>query len=77
MPRYFFHIRQGEDLIPDYEGAEFEDLEAARVEAAHSCRDLAAQEIRDGGPVTFCKIEIWDECGRQLATVGGREISEG
>jgi hypothetical protein len=75
MPRYFFHIRQGEDLIPDDEGAEFEDLEAARVEAAHSCRDLAVQEIRRGGsPVMFCTVEIWDESGKLLDTIHARKI---
>ena len=77
MPRYFFHIRRGEDLIPDDEGGEFKDLEAAKDEAAHSCRDLAVQEIRQGGPVTFCQVEIMDESGMLLGTIHPRAIFEG
>jgi hypothetical protein len=41
MTRYFFHIRRCADLIPDDVGGEFKDLEAAKNEAALSCRDLA------------------------------------
>ncbi|HEY2007648.1 MAG TPA: hypothetical protein VGH23_01570 [Rhizomicrobium sp.] len=74
MPLYFFHIRKGEDFIRDDEGAEFEDLEDAQAEAAHSCRDLAVQEMRDGGCVTCCSVEIWDESGKLLDTVHTRAI---
>jgi len=77
MPRYFFHIRQGEDFIPDDEGAEFEDLESAKAEAAHSCRDLAIQELRDGGQVTLWEIEIRDESGKLVYTCRAREIIGG
>jgi hypothetical protein len=74
MPRYFFHLRKDEDLIPDDEGAEFEDLTAARTEAAHTCRELAIEEIRRGGPVAFCNVEIWDESGKVLDIIQARVI---
>lgn len=77
MPRYFFHIRKDEDLIKDDEGADFVDLEAAKAEAAISCRDFAAQEIREGLPVTFCEIEIWDDSGRLLGVYHVGDIVPG
>ena len=77
MPLYFFHIRKGEDFIRDDEGGEFGDLEAAQAEAALSCRDLAVQEMRDGGFVTYCNVEIWDESGNLLDTVHTRAIIDG
>ena len=36
MPRYFFHLRDDEELIRDEEGADLPDLAAARKEAALS-----------------------------------------
>ena len=72
MPRYFFHIRTGEDLILDDEGEEFEDLTGAQAEALHTCREMAIEEIRRGGPVAFCKVEIWDESGKVLDVIQAR-----
>jgi hypothetical protein len=74
MPRYFLHIRSGEELIPDDEGAEFEDLAAATDEAVLACRELAIEEIRSCGYLTSCQIEIWDESGKVLDTIQARVI---
>jgi hypothetical protein len=40
-PRYFFDIRNGQDLYPDEEGLELADQRAAEIEAATSLVDLA------------------------------------
>ena len=39
MPRYFFHVRDGVDL-PDTEGFELPDLEAAQAEAIGTCGEM-------------------------------------
>ena len=47
MPRYFFDIRDGEELIPDEEGMDLPDLEAAFREAVRSLADIS-QKGRSG-----------------------------
>jgi hypothetical protein len=50
MPRYFFHIHDGEDL-PDTDGTELPDLETARNEA-----------VRVAGHVlTHIGAKFWDQ----------------
>lgn len=41
MPRYFFDIRNGQDLYPDEEGLELADQRTAEIEAAMSLAGLA------------------------------------
>jgi hypothetical protein len=41
MPRYYFDIRNGQDLYPDEEGLELADQRAAEIEAAMSLAGLA------------------------------------
>src|SRR5215468_9043639 len=41
MPRYFFHLRFGQRVLPDEEGIELSNRTAARDEALGVVRDLA------------------------------------
>jgi hypothetical protein len=41
MPRYFFHLRFGDRIVPDDEGVELRDRNAARDEALAAIRDLS------------------------------------
>jgi hypothetical protein len=41
MPRYYFHVRDGE-AYPDLQGTVLDDLEAAKVEAVRFAGDLLA-----------------------------------
>jgi hypothetical protein len=61
MPRYFFHIRNGWDRVPDEEGMEFPTLNLAKVEAYASAHDLAVAALSEGRRITACAIEIADE----------------
>ncbi len=73
MPRYYFHIRDGKDLIRDEEGTELADPEAAHAEAMASARDLALDEIRSHNRVDGRSIEIVSEFGAMIDTVAVRE----
>jgi hypothetical protein len=42
MARYFFHIRDGDRIIQDVEGAELPDFAAAKVEATQCARSISA-----------------------------------
>ena len=53
MPRYFFHVIDGRDII-DHEGTEFPNLRTARAEAIR----LAGAILRDEGD-TFSNGEEW------------------
>jgi hypothetical protein len=69
MPRYFFHVRDGDDLIRDEEGTELPDPQAAKAEAMASARDLAMDEIRSKNRVGGRKIEIVGEFGETIQTL--------
>jgi hypothetical protein len=46
MPRYYFDIREGEDIAPDDEGLELPSIEQVQEEAARSLADLARDAVR-------------------------------
>ena len=66
MPRYYFNIREGQELDEDEEGVELPDLETARAEA-----QATVEELRDelGAEGETIQLEITDEEGRRLFTV--------
>lgn len=67
--RYFFHVLDNGDRIPDEIGVLLADDAAARTEAARFLADLAREMIpEDGG--RSCDVEIVDEAGRRVAAIG-------
>jgi hypothetical protein len=74
MPRYFLHVNQGTDVAKDLEGEEFDDLAAARQEAAGAARDLMASDLRSGQPLGLNRsIVITDESGDTIAEVSFKD----
>ena len=69
MPRYFFHIVDGDEIIEDCEGTELPDLEAAVLDALHSARHLLADRIRRGELANGQRFEVRDEAGELVAIV--------
>lgn len=69
MPRYFFHIRDGWDLVPDEEGMEFPNINIAEVEGYASARDLSAAALAEGRILRACAIEVTDPAGRVLIRI--------
>ena len=69
MPLYYFHIRDGDELIRDEEGTELPDPAAAKVEALANARDLAVDEIRSECRVDGRLIEIVSEFGSTIAII--------
>src|SRR5262245_10253703 len=47
MPRYFFHLRFGQRVLPDEEGIELENRAAARDEALAVVHDLTNPKVKD------------------------------
>jgi hypothetical protein len=68
MKRYYFDIREGDQLIPDEEGIELPSPQAAQEEAVRSLGDLARDAPgtdRDGAPRRLA-IEVRDESGPMM-----------
>ena len=76
MPRFFFHIVEGRDFIPDEEGSVLPDLDAAKAEARASARDIARQAIAQRRRPSDACVEIQDGDGRVLASLSVGEILE-
>ena len=65
MPRYYFDMREGDDIAPDEEGMDLRTIEAVQEEVARTLADMARDAIRrptDGaGPQM--SIEVRDDAG--------------
>jgi len=70
MPRYFLNLTRGHDHLPnDHEPQEFSDLEAARLEAVESLREISAIAAEEKRRVNYDGIDILSECGRVFLRV--------
>jgi hypothetical protein len=69
MVRYFFHIRDGDRIIQDFEGAELPDFAAARTAATQCARSIVAVAICGGGELTGQGLIVEDEQGRCACAV--------
>jgi hypothetical protein len=74
MPRYYFHIRDGDTVIRDDEGTELPDFEAAQFEARMCARELIVECLRSGQEINGRKIEIADEGGAILKSANIRAM---
>jgi hypothetical protein len=73
VPRFYFHLHNDID-VPDEEGVELADLEAARAHAVRCARVTFAEMAKDEGRVVLHhRIDIEDERGAVLDTVHFRD----
>lgn len=73
MTRYFFHICSRMERIEDREGADFDTLEAALIEARLAAREILAEDLRKGHVNETRQFEIVDERGELMARVPFKE----
>ena len=69
MARYFFHLREPGAYVPDEEGAEFADLEAAHAYALYNVRDIISMEVRGGVIPLSHVMEIANAAGTIVRTI--------
>jgi hypothetical protein len=67
--RFYFHLRQGAELITDDEGMDLPDFPAAQREAVLAAREVLAEAIKSGRSEIPEVFVIADEAGRELGTV--------
>ena len=70
MPRYYFHVCNGNGFLQDEEGQELADLDAARAEAVRNARSIMASDVQRGMLDLSSFIEIEDEEHRLVHTLG-------
>jgi hypothetical protein len=65
MPRYYFDMREGDEIAPDEEGTELRTMEAVQEEAARTLADMARDAIRGrlDGAGHQMSVEVRDEAG--------------
>jgi hypothetical protein len=68
MRRYYFDLREGDDLAPDEEGLELPSIERVQEEAARSLADMARDAVRKNhdGAGQRMAIEVRDDDGPVL-----------
>lgn len=63
MARYYFHLRDGRDVLLDPEGVELPDIEAARAQALSAARSILAAEVLEGKVPLNLRIDVEDVGG--------------
>ena len=68
MPRFYFDVREGSKFIPDEDGLEFPDLEAAEREAAESAASMG-RDLLPKSDAREITVEVRNEHGQRVLTV--------
>ena len=63
MPRYYFHLSDEYDRLPDPEGLELPDLDAVALRALREVRGLVGQEVREEGAVRLGRALVVEDEG--------------
>ena len=66
VPRYFFHIHDGRETIPDTFGLELPDEAAVGKTTVEGARDLMAEAIRRGEDISRSWFDVTDEAGHRV-----------
>ena len=74
MPRFYFHLINDMD-VPDFEGMELPNLEAARAQAIEQARGMIGEMAKTEARIVLDhRIDIEDEDGRVLDSIVFRDI---
>lgn len=74
MPRYYLHIRDGEQLIRDTEGIDLPGVVSAKGEAEDAAREILAAKVKAGDIIDGQEFEICDAWGNRLLSVPFRSV---
>ena len=77
MPRFYFDIQNGSQVLEDPDGQAFADVHAAMAEAAAAARDLVAHGILRNEDLSDRSMLIRDDAGETVASVPFRSALPG
>lgn len=69
MPRFFFNLNFATETVADPDGADIADIDAAKIDARDAIREIAAQYLKVGKPLTLASISVCDMAGNEVAMV--------
>lgn len=75
MPRYFFHVRLGGELIPDLEGLDLPELTLSVEECRRIVETVLADDEFGDLMLSDREVRIVDERGDTVVVVPFRETS--
>ena len=64
MPFYYFHLRDGQDILLDPDGRELANLDQAMTVALREARELIAHDARDGHIRLDLRLDLENGDGR-------------
>jgi predicted dinucleotide-binding enzyme len=73
MILFFFHVRDGADVIRDEEGTFLASADEARAQVLQSAREICADAIKAGRDLSADAVEIADVEGKRLTFVSFAE----
>ncbi len=77
MPRYYFHVHDGDRLDQDLSGTDLANIHEARTEAVKAAYDLChLWDDLPPGALNKTAIEVADETGQTVLIVPFRVASE-
>jgi hypothetical protein len=68
MPRFYFDVREGPRFVPDEDGDEFENLDAAAREAAEVAVEIGRDHL-PRGHAREVTVEVKNEYRQRVLTV--------
>ena len=74
MPRYFFHLATDAGYSIDQEGLNFEDLDAAYLDACRAVLDMSLQMLRAQQDPNRHRFDIADDAGAVLLDIPFSEV---
>jgi hypothetical protein len=63
MSRYFFHLRDGQDLLLDPEGRELSSIEAIAQVTLREAREIISQDAKEGRIKLSYHLDVEDASG--------------
>ncbi|RYD56768.1 MAG: hypothetical protein EOP60_04810 [Sphingomonadales bacterium] len=77
MPRYFFHLHHGVRALPDPEGSECANADAAVAQGVRTVLEMLADDVRQGRVDLGWRMTIEDASGRAVKAFTFAEIFGG
>lgn len=76
MARYYLHLRDGTEDVPDVEGANYDTVASLKEAMVRSARDVIAGDVLHGLLNLGLRIDAETGDGRLIATLPFRDVVE-
>lgn len=64
MALYYFHLRDGKDVLLDPDGCQLDDMDAVKARALADARSIMSADILEGRLKLEMRIDVEDQAGR-------------